>query len=153
MLNQYIQEAVANRRAIHRRPEEGWTEFETMWLVCRQLKDWGIPYLVGTKVINPQFVMGRNEQLVQDAIARALKQGVPQSFIDECEGYTGAVAIIDTGRPGPTTGFRFDMDALPVRESTDTRQTRFRERAPGSHARLRSRRSYRDGLSPCSLDR
>ena len=119
MLNQYIQEAIANRRAIHRRPEEGWTEFETMWLVCRQLKDWGIPYLVGTKVINPQFVMGRNEQLVQDAIARALKQGVPQSFIDECEGYTGAVAIIDTGRPGPTTGFRFDMDALPVRESTD----------------------------------
>ncbi len=119
MLDQYIQEAIENRRAIHRRPEEGWTEFETMWRVCRQLKQWNIPYLVGTKVINKDYVMGRNQDLVDDAINRALKQGVPQSFIDETEGYTGAVAIIDTGRAGPVTAFRFDMDALPVRESKE----------------------------------
>ncbi len=119
MLTPYIKEAVEYRRAIHRRPEEGWTEFETMWLVCSHLKKWGIPYICGTKAVNPDFVMGRNEVLVKDAIARAIAHGVPQSFIDETEGYTGCFAIIDTGRAGPVTCFRFDMDALPVRESQD----------------------------------
>lgn len=113
----YFDEMIQARRTLHRRPEEGWTEFETMWYVCSHLDQWGIPYLTGTKVINPKFVMGRNELLVKDAIARALKHGVPQAFIDKTEGYTGAVAIIDTGRPGPVTAFRCDMDALPVRES------------------------------------
>ena len=118
-MSQYIQDMIQTRRTLHRRPEEGWTEFETMWHVCSHLDQWGIPYLTGTKVINTEFVMGRDETLVKDAIDRALKHGVPQSFIDKTEGYTGAVAIIDTGRPGPTTAFRCDMDALPVRESQD----------------------------------
>lgn len=117
MSDKYFDEMITARRTIHRRPEEGWTEFETMWYVCSHLDQWGIPYLTGTKVINPKFAMGRNEQLVKDATARALKQGVPQEFLDKTEGYTGAVAVIDTGRPGPVTAFRFDMDALPVRES------------------------------------
>lgn len=117
MSDKYFDEMITARRTIHRRPEEGWTEFETMWYVCSRLDQWGIPYLTGTKVINPKFAMGRNEQLVKDAMARALKQGVPQEFLDKTEGYTGAVAVIDTGRPGPVTAFRFDMDALPVRES------------------------------------
>ena len=117
MSDKYFDEMITARRTIHRRPEEGWTEFETMWYVCSHLDQWGIPYLTGTKVINPKFAMGRNQQLVKDAMARALKQGVPQEFLDKTEGYTGAVAVIDTGRPGPVTAFRFDMDALPVRES------------------------------------
>ena len=119
MTENYIREMIQTRRAIHRRPEVGWTEFETMWLVCSQLQKWGIPYLIGTKVINPSFVMGRYETEVKDAVARAIRHGVPESFIEKTEGYTGAVAIIETDRPGPVTAFRCDMDALPVRESDD----------------------------------
>lgn len=32
---------------------------------------------------------------------------------------TGIVAVLDAGRPGPVTGFRADMDALPLIERTD----------------------------------
>ena len=119
MTERYLEEMIETRRAIHKRPELGWTEFETMWLVCEKLRQWNIPFLTGTQVINPDFVMGRYETEVKDAIERAQKHGVPASFIEKTEGYTGAVAIIDTGRPGPVTAFRFDMDALPVRESDD----------------------------------
>ena len=33
--------------------------------------------------------------------------------------HTGVVAVLDTGKPGPTIGLRADMDALPVRERVD----------------------------------
>lgn len=34
-MSQYIQDMIQTRRTLHRRPEEGWTEFETMWHVCK----------------------------------------------------------------------------------------------------------------------
>lgn len=119
MSEKYIEEMIETRRTLHKRPELGWTEFETMWHICSHLDQWGIPYVLGTKVINPAFVMGRNETEVKDAMERAKKHGVPEAFLEKTEGYTGAVAIIDTGRPGPVTAFRCDMDALPIRESDD----------------------------------
>ncbi len=119
MSEKYIEEMIEARRALHKRPELGWTEFETMWHICSHLDQWGIPYVLGTQVINPAFVMGRNETEVKDAMERAKKHGVPEAFLQKTEGYTGAAAIIDTGRPGPVTAFRCDMDALPIRESDD----------------------------------
>lgn len=68
MSEKYIDEMIETRRALHKRPELGWTEFETMWHICSHLDQWGIPYVLGTKVINPAFVMGRNETEVKDAM-------------------------------------------------------------------------------------
>ena len=31
----YYAEMLANRRKLHTRPEEGWTEFETTWFVTK----------------------------------------------------------------------------------------------------------------------
>ena len=46
-----------------------------------------------------------------------MARGVSQSFIDETEGYTGCVALLDTGKEGPTTAFRFDIDCVCVNET------------------------------------
>ena len=86
MSEKYIEEMIQTRRALHKRPELGWTEFETMWHICSHLEQWGIPYVLGTKVINPTFVMGRNETEVKDAMERAKKHGVPEAFLEKTEG-------------------------------------------------------------------
>lgn len=110
------QKLIEERRELHKRPEEGWTEFETTWHVVRELRALGYAVKVGLDVISPEAVMGRNPDLVEEAVSRALAAGVPQSFIDETGGYTGVVAEIDTGRPGPVTAYRADMDCVFVRE-------------------------------------
>ncbi|MEJ6388560.1 M20 aminoacylase family protein [Gymnodinialimonas ulvae] len=49
-------------------------------------------------------------------VARLRDFGI--SAIHEGIATTGVVAIIDSGRPGPTIGLRADMDALPMQEVT-----------------------------------
>ena len=113
-------EMIATRRHLHTIPEEGWTEFETTYLVAQRLKELGYTDIrLGTQVINSKNVLGRNEKTVAEAIKRAEANGVPHEFIEKIEGYTGCVAILNTGRPGPVTAFRFDMDCNPVEETDD----------------------------------
>ncbi len=119
MRKDYLDDMVAYRRHIHRRPEEGWTEFETTFFVVKTLRALGLNVSVGAANINPDEVLGRDPALVAAAEKRALANGVPQDFLDECSGYTGAVALFDTGRPGPTTAFRADIDCVLVQESAD----------------------------------
>ena len=115
-----LSEMIETRRRLHQHPEEGWTEFETTWLVYNRPKALGCESVrTGTGLINPDCVLGRSEALVEKAVNRAIAAGVSAEFIDEIEGYTGAAAVIDTGRPGPVLALRFDMDALCVEETTD----------------------------------
>ena len=39
---QYVEEMIATRRKIHQTPEEGWTEFQTTWLVAERLRALGL---------------------------------------------------------------------------------------------------------------
>lgn len=39
--------------------------------------------------------------------------------VDTGIAYTGVVAVLDSGKPGPVIGLRADMDALPVKERAD----------------------------------
>lgn len=113
-------EMIATRRHLHTIPEEGWTEFQTTYLVAQRLKELGYTDIrLGTQIINPKAVLGRNAETVQKAINRAEAAGVPHEFIEKIEGYTGCVAVFNTGRPGPVTAFRFDMDCNPVEETDD----------------------------------
>ena len=116
-MTDYTKQLVEQRRELHQWPEEGWTEFWTTNYIVNKLRSWGYEVLLGTKIINPEQVFGRNEKLVQEGIKNALARGVSQSYIDETEGYTGCVALLDTGKEGPTTAFRFDIDCVCVNET------------------------------------
>ena len=118
--DQYCREMCDVRRAIHRRPEDGWTEFETTWRIYAFLENLGgFSVKVGPEVVNPQFVLGRDELKVMKAQERAADKGVPEAFLARLGGYTGVVAELKTGRPGPAVGFRFDIDCVQVNESKD----------------------------------
>jgi aminobenzoyl-glutamate utilization protein A len=113
-------EMIATRRHLHTMPEEGWTEFETTYFIVKRLREIGYEtVLAGKDIIDPASVRGRSEELVNAAVERALGNGVPAEFIEACGRYTGAAAILKTGRPGPVTALRFDIDCVCVQETDD----------------------------------
>ena len=72
--------------------------------------------------------MGRpSEEVIAGHIERALSQGADPAWIKKMGGYTGAAGVLDTGRPGPVTAFRFDIDAVDVSEARDEKHRPFRE--------------------------
>ena len=115
-----FEEMINTRRHLHRRPEEGWTEFETTYYIVSRLKALGYEkILAGASCINKEAVLGRNAELVAREKERAVQAGVPRAFFDACEDYTGALAVLETGRPGPVTALRFDIDCVLVEETDD----------------------------------
>ncbi|MCH3935199.1 MAG: amidohydrolase [Mesosutterella sp.] len=115
----YYPQLVSQRRELHQWPEPGWTEFTTTYYLAKKLKEWGYDVLLGTKVVNPDAVLGRSEKDVEAGLQAARDHHVPEEFLKATEGYTGAVGIFDSGRPGPTLAMRFDIDCIPVQETAD----------------------------------
>ena len=118
-IEKYVPEMIETRRRVHRHPELGWTEFETTALVAQRLAGLGFEVRLGREVVKPEAALGRDPKLVEEGIARARRNGVPEELLARMDGFTGCVGILDTGRPGPVVGFRHDMDALPITESSD----------------------------------
>lgn len=126
-MSDIVREMIETRRALHRRPEEGWCEFQTTALILERLRELGYEPLCGTRVINPKAVMGRSPKKVEAAIERAREAGVSEELLARMEGYTGAVAVLETGRPGPVTAWRCDIDCVLVTESCDASHLPARE--------------------------
>ncbi len=119
MLSAYHDQLINIRRQLHQNPEEGWSEFTTTAFLVNTLRGYGFEVLLGRKVVNPDACLGRAASVVQAGIERARKNGVSEQLLDEMQELTGCVAVLDTGRPGPTLAVRFDIDCIPVTECTD----------------------------------
>ncbi|CAG9295436.1 M20 family metallo-hydrolase [Celerinatantimonas diazotrophica] len=120
-LNTLTQKMVEWRRDLHKHPESGWVEFRTATLVADKLDKLGYELAVGRDVICAESRMGvPEEEFLEAQKERALQQGALAKWIDAFDGgFTGIVATLDTGIPGPTVGLRVDMDALDLEESSD----------------------------------
>lgn len=121
------EEMVALRRQIHQYPEPGWCEFVTTARLVKHLMPMGLEVLTGTKVINPDYVQGRDPEQVAHFLEKAREHGVTDIELQSFEGYTGCVAVLKTGRPGPVLAIRFDIDCVEVGEAQDESHRPFRE--------------------------
>ena len=115
----YHDQMVTVRRALHQFPEEGWTEFCTTAFIATNLRELGLEVLLGEKVVSRDNCLGRDPDLVAQAIETARQNGVSESLLSEMQELPGCCAILDTGRPGPTVALRFDIDCNNVQESQD----------------------------------
>ena len=119
MLSAYHDQLINIRRQLHQNPEEGWSEFTTTAFLVTTLRGYGYDVLTGRKVVAPEACLGREESVVKAGLERARRNGVSEELLSEMEELTGCVAVLDTGRPGPTLAIRFDIDCVPVNECTD----------------------------------
>ena len=119
-VEQLEQRIVRYRRKLHRHAETKWTEFWTSSFIADRLEEAGFQIKTGLDVVDPAFCAGRPEENEIDGfLERALNQGANPDQLDRMKRYPGVVAVLDTGRPGPSVAFRADIDAVSNQESTE----------------------------------
>lgn len=114
-------EMVKNRRDFHKYPESGWFTFATTAKIASKLEKYGYKLEFGESIIDKTSMLGLgSKENMQKAFenAKRLLNDDELKFLPFLEGgLTGVVATIDTGRVGPFTAFRFDIDGVDVTES------------------------------------
>ncbi|HWP50261.1 MAG TPA: amidohydrolase [Clostridia bacterium] len=129
---------VAIRRDLHRHPESGWTEFRTTVKVIEQLTALGLNVTFGKKIHTPEHMYGMpSEEYLKQCEARAVAECAREELISEMSGgFTGCVTEVEGALPGPTVGFRVDIDCNDVAESTDEDHRPLKEGFASAYANL-----------------
>lgn len=120
---------VESRRFYHRIAEPGWMEFKTTINIIQTLKEIGVTDIkYGKEVHSSKDMLGMPPKERLEEYAKTINMDTDFDISEILQGYTGAVATIDTGNEGPTIGFRFDIDALGIEESHDDDHRPFKEK-------------------------
>ena len=116
----YREELVALRRDFHKYAESGWAEYRTTAKIIQHLRAHGLEPKFGPGVLNLDHAWAYpGEDTVRGHMARAVEQGADPVLVEQMQGGTGAVAVIETGRPGPTIALRVDIDCNDLEECKD----------------------------------
>lgn len=134
----FTKDLVSIRRDLHRYPESGWTEFRTTVKVIEQLTALGLNVTFGKKIHTPEHMYGMPpKEYLKQCEARAIEESGRADLIAEMSGgFTGCVVEVEGALPGPTVGFRVDLDCNDVAESTDEEHRPFKESFASTHANL-----------------
>lgn len=112
---------IAVRRDVHQHPETGWTEFRTSSFIIKELQFLGFSVFFGRDIFNEKYRLGVPEpECLADCQERAVREGADPKLVQAMTGgYTGVVAVLDTGKVGKTVAFRFDIDSNDAVEIGD----------------------------------
>lgn len=118
-----MNEFVTYRREFHRFAETGWTEIRTSARVAEILEKMGYTrVLMGHDAVKEESiapVLRLSKEDKEKNMERAVKQGAAPFYVERTQGLPGVVAVFDSGRPGPVSAMRFDMDCLPYEETAE----------------------------------
>ena len=112
---------IAVRRDVHQHPETGWTEFRTSSFIIKELQFLGFSVFFGRDIFNEEYRLGVPEpECLADCQERAIKEGADPKLVQSMTGgFTGVVAVLNTGRVGKTVAFRFDIDSNDAVEASE----------------------------------
>ena len=111
----------------HRNPETGFTEFWTTARICEHLEKLNCDIVYGRKLYTdfPEPELLKNWD---DTVYTSVKERYrDDEWIHRLDGRTGCIAVIKGKNRGPNTCFRFDIDGLPIKESTNGSHIPFKE--------------------------
>lgn len=125
----YNIDVVALRREFHMFPELAFTEFRTASRVVEILQTLNYKVLYGPDAMEASSRLKYpTDNELANARERAIRDGAKREIVDNMrDGLTAVVGILKGSVPGPTLAFRFDMDAVPVEESTEADHIPFKE--------------------------
>lgn len=129
------EKTVETRRDLHQYPESAWTEFRTTSVIVTRLEKLGYKVQIGKDILIPEKRPGLPEKdYLEQCWNRALNEGANEEILKKIKGgLTGVIGILETGKPGPTVGLRFDIDANDLTESNSLDHRPYKEGFRSQH--------------------